>query len=74
MHTWKIIVKVDANIRHKNLEIKALRMEPLNVYKKLKAMVWTLKAHYQDWDFFVDNRKEIMKLIVGYKKLNCKSW
>jgi len=35
-------VKVDTKIRHKNFEIKELRMEPLNVYKKLKAMEDTL--------------------------------
>jgi ribosomal protein S1 len=31
-------VKVDAKTRHKKLGIKTLRMEPLNMYNKLKTM------------------------------------
>jgi hypothetical protein len=35
-------VKVDTKIKHTKFEIKELKMEPLNVYKKLKAMEDTL--------------------------------
>jgi hypothetical protein len=35
-------VNVDTKIRHKKFEIKELKMEPLNVYTKLKAMEDTL--------------------------------